>query len=376
MQINNSLAFFLGLAATASAHMKMREPQPWFSNNSPLDPEGKDFPCKGVAYDNSVPRTSIQKGQSSPLKFTGSAVHGGGSCQISLTTDLSPTKNSVWKVIKTFEGGCPARNQAGNYAENAEFLTPDEYDFVIPEGVPAGQYTLAWTWFNNVGNREMYMNCAPAEAVGSGGDESFFNDLPNMFVANIGNGCGTKPNTDLDIPNKGSVVEKAGSLANLAGPTGSCDAPVGGGNPPAQTPTPSNPGGVFIEQPEDDVAEPVVDEPAYTPAPTPSPSPAPAEPIQDAPVVDEPKTEPAPDYEVPANNGSDGGSGSGFAQGTACANEGYWNCIGGTSFQRCASGTWSAPQAVSSGTKCTAGVSDVIQVSKRGTVRFGAKFLV
>ncbi|KAI0025725.1 hypothetical protein F4780DRAFT_222649 [Xylariomycetidae sp. FL0641] len=48
----------------------------------------------------------------------------------------------------------------------------------------------------------------------------------------------------------------------------------------------------------------------------------------------------------------------------ACSTEGEWNCIGGSSFQRCASGAWSAVQPMAAGTKCNAGVSNVLQMSR------------
>jgi hypothetical protein len=50
-------------------------------------------------------------------------------------------------------------------------------------------------------------------------------------------------------------------------------------------------------------------------------------------------------------------TGSGTAQTGACTTEGLWNCIGGSSFQRCASGSWSASQQMAAGTTCQAGQS-------------------
>lgn len=53
-----------------------------------------------------------------------------------------------------------------------------------------------------------------------------------------------------------------------------------------------------------------------------------------------------------------GGVTGAITPGTACKPEGYWNCHkGGTSFQRCASGTWSVVMHVAPGTKCIPGQS-------------------
>lgn len=428
----NTLYTVLGLVASASAHVKMSTPKGWTVDNSPLDKNGADFPCKGVAYDSSVPANVMNKGESQPMKFIGSAVHGGGSCQVSLTTDLEPTKDSVWKVIKSYEGGCPAQGIDGNYPENAELEIPFDYDFEIPEDVPAGKYTLAWTWFNNVGNREMYMNCAPAEAVGDGGDESSFNALPDMFVANVGNGCSTEEGSDLEFPDAGQVVERLGS-GQLKGPTGSCASSGGstggetggdygsgnGGETGGETEAPSEsapaspveslPGAINapIEEATSEEAAPVETQPASSPEPeapavtTPVADEQPAE--DEQPTEDEqPESEPVddsyeeneqpdlPELDVPANNseqddsgsetgeGSSEGSGSGgYPVGTECASVGSWNCVDGKSFQRCGSGTWSAVQQLSAGTECTPGEGQNIQmVRKRGITRFGAKFLL
>ena len=56
-------------------------------------------------------------GQPQPLTFQGQATHGGGSCQISLSKDKNPTKDSVWKVILSIQGGCPSKNP-GNVGES------------------------------------------------------------------------------------------------------------------------------------------------------------------------------------------------------------------------------------------------------------------
>ncbi|SPN97208.1 related to spore coat protein SP96 precursor [Cephalotrichum gorgonifer] len=397
MHSTSIISAALGLVASASAHVVMSTPKGWTVNNSPLLADGTDFPCKGVAYDSSVPTNVFNKGESQPLTFMGSAVHGGGSCQISLTTDLAPTKDSKWKVIKSFEGGCPVQNTPGNLGDDANLPVPFDYDFVLPDDVPAGKYTLAWTWFNKIGNREMYMNCAPAEAVGSGGSSSTFDALPDMFVANIGNGCATADSVDLKFPNPGSVVEKLGSGDLVAPIGGSCGASVGGGSGSGsgsgsdggnyqggdenESPsTPTQPGAIFATVPSatKPTAAPQVATPAYT-EPTPAP-------VVDTPVVDTPVQEtPAagtPAVEAPANgseqDGSAGSSG-GYAPGTACTSEGNWNCVGGSSFQRCGSGTWSAVQQLAQGTSCSGGESDVIQITRKrgaGKTRFGAKFLL
>ncbi|KAF7897764.1 uncharacterized protein EAF01_008730 [Botrytis porri] len=48
--------------------------------------------------------------------------------------------------------------------------------------------------------------------------------------------------------------------------------------------------------------------------------------------------------------------------GTECATPGTWNCIDGTTFQQCSSGTWSSVGGLASGTKCTVGESDIIDI--------------
>jgi hypothetical protein len=44
-----------------------------------------------------------------------------------------------------------------------------------------------------------------------------------------------------------------------------------------------------------------------------------------------------------------------------------WNCIGGTSFQQCASGQWSAVQALAAGTTCTSGQTANINIVATGS---------
>ncbi|KAM0335696.1 hypothetical protein ACHAQA_000746 [Verticillium albo-atrum] len=410
---------FGGLVGLASAHMKMSSPVPYGASsldNSPLEADGSNFPCKNSAYNAEGASNVYELGSSgNALAFVGSAVHGGGSCQVSITYDAQPDANSVWKVIKSIEGGCPAQDTPGNLAENANLETPFKYSFDIPSDIPAGNGTIAWTWFNKVGNREMYMNCGPVTLTGDGGSESAYNSLPDMFTANIGKGCGTPSDTDLQFPNPGNAVEQLnGATSAFAAPTGaSCQAGSGGGSgggnggsepapttAPATTkaPTPTGgadgsaptlPGGVFIPIPsssapaptaapvEPTPEEPTTEEPAPE-EPTPS-EPAPEEgsgesdgsapetpeitdPITETPVQDTPETE-AP---VPPTDDN-----TATTPGSACSNEGEWNCVGGTSFQRCASGAWSVVMQLSAGTGCEAGQSANINmiVTRNGRKR-------
>jgi hypothetical protein len=154
------------LASTVSAHMQLSKPYPIrsplnkdakgqkdYSYTNPLSSSGSDYPCKGYAKDDFVAVDTWAPGSSQEMELEGSATHGGGSCQLSLTYDQGKT----FKVIESMLGDCPIAKK---------------YKFDIPSDAPAGDALFAWTWFNKVGNREMYMNCAMITIGGSGGRAS------------------------------------------------------------------------------------------------------------------------------------------------------------------------------------------------------------
>jgi hypothetical protein len=373
----------LGLAAISSGHMIMNTPVPYGKStlsNSPLAADGSDFPCKqrtGV-YDAEGASNTMALGSSQKLAFTGSATHGGGSCQVSITYDKNPTKSSTFKVIHSIEGGCPIRNVAGNNGDSADAVDPDTYSFPVPSSLPTGSATLAWTWFNKVGNREMYMNCAPITITGGSSsrrdaariqerDQAAYNALPDMFVANVGNGCGTVDSTDVLFPDPGDSVEQDGqqtssalstptgsscgqvvapSVAPTSGSGGSAAAPSAAStaaldasssatsvSSPAETAAPSE-GGVFASVLSQTApsATPITTEAAASTAASAAPTPA-------------------------SSNSGTSSTSSGGALTGACTSEGMFNCIGGTSFQQCASGSWSVAQPVAAGTSCSGGQS-------------------
>lgn len=150
----------VSLIAPSTAHLTMSNPVPFGADtlttsplaNAKIGTPGSDFPCKqrpGV-YDITA-MNNMKVGDPQKLDFKGSASHGGGTCQIAVSMDPEPTANSTWKIIQVFEGGCPidANGNAGTHP----------FTFVIPEKFPNGRATLAWTWYNRIGNREIYMNC-------------------------------------------------------------------------------------------------------------------------------------------------------------------------------------------------------------------------
>lgn len=362
--------------------MIMTSPQPFGQdtlNNSPLAGDGSDFPCKlrsdTYSYTADVlSANTYHVGDSPLLSFKGGATHGGGSCQISLTTDLTPTKDSTWFVIHSIEGGCPT-NAAGNIGDDANAPDPTTFNFTVPD-IAAGRYTLAWTWFNRIGNREMYMNCAPVEILSKAGSKkreeetsvSKRADFPEMFVANI-NGCTTKEDFDIRFPNPGDSVVYLGEATNLL-PSGQA-ACTGGAGATATgviaAPTPTGTGaasgtsgGASGGSSGASTGSSTTAATATTLTTTAATSTVPENTVQPvpAPTSTEPATSVAtstPSTSTPST-GSSSGSTSGALSGP-CSTEGMWNCIDGTTFQRCASGAWSAAQPVAAGTKCNAGQS-------------------
>jgi hypothetical protein len=271
---------------------------------------------------------------------------------------LSYDKGATFTVIQSIIGGCPLASS---------------YPFTIPADAPEGEAIWAWTWSNTIGNREQYMNCA-AVTIGGGGAKrdvseraEAFSSRPQPFVANIGNGCSTIEGKDVLYPNPGPDVVNNGG--NQAPPVGTCGAagpaPVpgsgddngngngnGGSGPSPSTqapaPTPTIPGGVFITVPSS----------SSTPAAIANPTPTTLV------MTTRPAANPGPTGGAGSGSGSDSGAG-GYAVGTACSSEGLWNCVGGSAFQRCASGAWSQVQQMATGTSCQSGEADTLKFTSR-----------
>ncbi|KAL4891403.1 hypothetical protein BDV59DRAFT_203580 [Aspergillus ambiguus] len=202
MILNILLSAFLS-SHLAMAHMELSWPYPLrskfdpqastslidYSMTSPLLADGSNFPCKG--YQNNTPwraTADYTAGNTYNITLSGSATHGGGSCQLSLSYDNGET----FKVIKSMVGGCPLQS---------------EYDFSMPSDVANGKALFAWSWFNLVGNREMYMNCADVViSGGSGSVDSFESAYPDLFVANVNNGCATVEGKQTVFANPGDEV--------------------------------------------------------------------------------------------------------------------------------------------------------------------------
>ena len=286
----SSLFALAVLAAPALAHMEMSWPYPLHSKFNPATPQNiigelngnrqaepsshsadysmtnplgtGQYPCKVGLFpftrtvsDNVLYLTTqgyinnpasdmgsvVNWDAGSTINFTlsGTATHGGGSCQMSMSYDLGKT----WSVIESYMGGCPI-----------DTLT---YEVEIPKEAPSGEALFGWSWFNKVGNREMCespkhcsprlvscsglgillipssdQNCAVVTVTngGSGLDPSLF---PSPFVANVdaAPGCHTIEGTPVVFPNPGSVVKWGGEYKDSkpttpAGFTGDCGSPA------------------------------------------------------------------------------------------------------------------------------------------------------
>lgn len=356
-------AFAATLFTAANAHLAIQQPPPipGSDSKSPLDPSGSNFPCQGADLSQGTV-TNMAVGSSQPLKFNigangeNWAVHGGGSCQISITYETDPAKlksPSSWSVIHSFVGGCPT-NAKLNLDPAAMACTGSDssncvnqgFTFSIPPEVKSGNAIMAWTWFNNVGNREMYMNCARVSITGGSGNLA---GLPSLFTANIGNGCATTEDFNTDFPNPGNYVTKDSTLNYpLKAPVGSCGSGAGSANVPssssgsgssgsgsgsAASSSPSSAsggsGGAFAEGSTPTTLATAPAAAATTPAAAAAPTAAPAAPA----------------------SGASSGSGSCQNGAVACSASGFY-CIDTNHFGECAFGC-AIPMAMAAGTSCT-----------------------
>lgn len=123
----------LALAGHSKAHLIMKTPAPYGNpDNSPLSSTGSNYPCKlsgdPSTFYSGVEATKLTAGENATLSFTGSTVHGGGSCQLAITTDPQPSISTAWSVILSIEGGCPS----------TDGTSVSDYSYQIPDYVPDG----------------------------------------------------------------------------------------------------------------------------------------------------------------------------------------------------------------------------------------------
>ncbi|TKA61940.1 hypothetical protein B0A55_10822 [Friedmanniomyces simplex] len=308
------------------------------------------------------------------LAFKGGATHGGGSCQVSVTLDKEPTQNSQWKVVHSIVGGCPS-NATGNLSDDADGTDASVFEFSIPKGMPNGQYSLAWTWFNKIGNREMYMNCAPITVSGGADNNDVFNSLPDMFVINIPNeACETVEGEDFVFPSPGDSAETPFKTALGSSTVGSGCASVtakGAGSGSAGTPAPasatggaSSPGGYGASSASTGAtsAAPQMSTSGSTysqPTGAPAGSSAPVTITTMATVTGAASTGAASSYAAPSAAASAPASGSGSSSGLVVKlqqlNLVFWQL---NQFGLCDINNCAAPQALADGTSCSGGVVD------------------
>ncbi|TVY71543.1 hypothetical protein LSUE1_G009359 [Lachnellula suecica] len=223
----------LAFGSAANAHMQMSFPIPFrstlnkaftnpdYSMTSPLSGAAQ-FPCKGYQTDFAdttgagAPTATFTAGGPANFTVIGSAVHGGGSCQASLSYDGGKS----FTVIHSYIGGCPLTNG-------------QDFALTIPSDAKTGAAMFAWTWYNQIGNREIYMNCASVTiAAGSKRDAPTvaFSARPGIFVANLANGCTTVEGKDVNFPDPGPDV--TGTPTGDGTFTGTCAAVngIGGGS--------------------------------------------------------------------------------------------------------------------------------------------------
>lgn len=396
----NTLLAVTGLAVLTNAHLFLQNPVPipGTAPKDPLDASGNNFPCHGAPLPSSGGQP-MSAGSKQTLIFdagagANTAVHGGGSCQVSLTyattaEEQSDPKN--WKVIYSIEGGCPSKTfqnldsgpyhggPEGDYSGALACEDPrangvdciSTFDFAIPKGVSDGHAVLAWTWFNTVGNREMYMNCVSAEI--SGGDGSEMDGFPTIFVANLAalGTCPTTESVDVEFPFPGryrTVVEMQGPAAAtakgfpLAVPTGEACAVEGkpvkgdgggsiGGSVPVPAPTLSSYGSPVAEAPTAAVEE--------IPYATPTVNHGPQGMVTMTGMAAPPPSKPL----APSSQASAPPAGHSCSAPTIpCSTPGQTVCIGADQWGTCDLDNCVTPMALAAGTKCENGA---IGASKR-----------
>ncbi|KAK3315782.1 hypothetical protein B0H66DRAFT_604099 [Apodospora peruviana] len=360
----------------AAAHMRMVEPVPYTLPNlteylSPLLRGGSNFPCKAVDYQAGPMPNTMQLGSMQNLMFIGKESHGGGSCQISITYDFPPQitrasgrSSSPSKVAAQ----SAAAKTVGNTANGDPW--PDVYVFKIPTNIATGNATLVSG--DNPGpvlHQKRFEN----GKITSNSQLDAFAALPDMFIANIGKSCRTPYGVDVLFPKSGKragpssttlLTSTTPASSSSIDMNSSSSIDMNSSSSSSTTsysvvpiyPTTSATGSPFIIIPTDTL---IPSTSTSTPITWPSSSSTSTAAVPDKP----PNTETTGTKTTMAGPGATAAgttAGTGTGAGTnslltgPCTSEGLFRCLSrGTTYQRCASGIWSAAQQVAPGTMCT-----------------------
>lgn len=380
-----SLALFASMASAVDTgsnkrHVQLVTPAPFewdqYGPTNPLSPDGSDYPCKvaqGDAFAIAGGGTPAEMviGEPQTVRFSGWAVHGGGSCQFALAEGLAPTRDSAWKVIRSVEGGCPKANATGNLAPGED---PDAYTFAVPDDFAPGNYTWAWTWVNRIGGSpEFYMNCAPvtvkaaaaasasagrrrptttrrrdqqrraAAAAAAGSTTSTTYNYPDLFLANIGsasNGCDTSEalyqQVAIAYPHPGNSVSRPNGQESLY--EQSCD-----GNPR------NNGGGSTASTSTSTSASPAATSTSSELLSSLSSS-VPTSPTSSTSVATMSSSS-SSSVAAPTTSATTNSTTTTTTLDSPCT-DGHLLCVGGTQFSTCTGGAWNAPQDLAADTTC------------------------
>lgn len=209
----------------AQGHMILANPVPYSHatiDNSPLT--SSNYPCKltgdaSTFYATTGIDNTYAAGSTQTLSFKGSATHGGGSCQLALSSDMQPSASTDWRVILSLEGGCPTTDLTGATGAST-------YNWTVPASLTPGSYSFAWTWISKeAGQAEYYMNCAPITVTAgtsttkrdTAGVRREDTSYPELFVANLAdiNDCKTTEGSDYVYPFGGAVENLGVPAASL-----------------------------------------------------------------------------------------------------------------------------------------------------------------
>ncbi|ETS76855.1 hypothetical protein PFICI_10729 [Pestalotiopsis fici W106-1] len=390
------------LLPLVAAHMRLLKPRRFGSielGATSVKPDPLTiarFPCgkpEGMDatqfYDWSNP-TLIAADEPQTMSFQcspdqGCAIHGGGSCQVSITSDTQPTASSKFFVIQSFEGGCPSLDGTP-YSDTLDPLSyPDNYAYAIPSSFPPGNYSLAWSWVPKYSALpEFYMNCAPITLEAKSGKREVSSrdggqpKLPEMYIVNLAGktDCQNEPGHNLLYPDPGTNIARDGSdgdgcdrnvfqyasgngcqVPDAASQYNWCSAATGQLNPAMVHTSPySHPTG-GADTPVDAISVGATAQRSGGSSQSAMGSTSRA--------ITDPSTQQfrtstrssPPSSAATSQAAVPTGAASNLPMEGGCQQEGRWNCIDGKSFQRCASGLWSVPQDLV-GQKCVVGQGD------------------